>query len=239
MKSDQQGVQAVIRSCVVDGQSCVVKSPKPGLLKLFSQWTLKREAAVYARLDGVAGVPKCYGLRPDGLVLEAIDGKPVSAFRQGDLPASFFDELDSIIARLHARGIAHSDLKKRDNILVVPHPDHGRSTIDDRQTDITHSPIHPFADSPIRPFADSPTPPLTPSPPLPLILDFGAAFLRGHPLFETFRRIDLAAAAKLRNHHQPQSMTDAHRAALANPTWAERLSRFLIRWVRDPWRQIF
>lgn len=69
-----------------------------------------------------------------------------------------------------------------------------------------------------------------------MIVDFGAAFVQGDILFETFRRIDLAAAAKLRAHHQPRTLRPEQQLILDNPTWAERLSRFLIKAMRDPFR---
>ena len=38
---------------------------------------IRREYAVYRRLDGVAGVPRCFGLRDDRLLLEFVDGRPL------------------------------------------------------------------------------------------------------------------------------------------------------------------
>ncbi len=190
-----EGVQAHIRAVTREGRACILKSPRGGILQLFSRWTLDREARVYARLAGVGGVPACHGITDEGLWLEAIDGRPLAGFRRGEISVEFLDALDRIIAAIHARGVAHSDLKKRENILVV---------------DGQH----------------------------PVILDFGAAFVEGELLFETFRRIDMAAAAKLRAHHQPDTLRPEQRALLDSPTWAERLSRFLIRTVRDPWRAL-
>jgi predicted Ser/Thr protein kinase len=81
--------------------------------------TLRHEYRVYQKLGGMAGVPRCYGLL-DGcfLVLEYIDGH---SLRDGAIAdrARFFEDLRRLLEELHARGVAHADLKKKDNILVA------------------------------------------------------------------------------------------------------------------------
>lgn len=54
----------------------------------------------------------------DGAVLERswIDGLPLS--RAEELPEDFFDLLDSLVQRMHARGVCHNDLHKEQNVLV-------------------------------------------------------------------------------------------------------------------------
>ncbi len=202
------GVQSEIRRLTHNGKPCILKTPRHGVLRLISQWTLSREKRMYLKLSDIRGIPACLGMTADGLLLEAVDGRPLSDYRKGQISIAFLDDIDRLIADIHARGVAHSDLKKRDNILVV-----------------------------------EPTPPPTAhgvgQEQIPFIIDFGAAFEKGHPLFETFKRIDLAAAAKLRAHHQPDSLKPEQHHLLVNPTWAERLSRFLIHSVRDPFRAVF
>jgi predicted Ser/Thr protein kinase len=80
---------------------------------------LRNEYRVYSRLSGVRGVPRCYGLL-DGryLVLEFIDGFPVRSARITDR-GRFFESLLNLIKELHKVGVAHTDLKKKDNLLVV------------------------------------------------------------------------------------------------------------------------
>lgn len=192
------GVQAEVRRITREGRDCILKSPRNGLFKPFSRWSLAREFQVYHKLEGTAGVPACFGLMEDGLLLEAIDGRPLSEFRRGEVTAAFLDSLDQLIDAIHRRGVVHSDLKKRANILVVTDREYQRA----------------------------------------VIVDFGAAFLAGELFYETFRLIDLAAAAKLRAHHQPVTLRADQQILLDHPTWAERLSRLLIRTVRDPWRSI-
>jgi serine/threonine protein kinase len=82
---------------------------------------LRREHAAYARVPGIPGIPRCYGLQDDGsLVLEYLPGEAyretVPALR--DHRERFFLELRDQILAIHAAGVAHADLKRRGNILI-------------------------------------------------------------------------------------------------------------------------
>ncbi len=83
---------------------------------------LNREFEAYRRLQGVAGVPRCFGLLDDRfLVLEFVKGEGLRHVhfdeRQRD---AFFAALLDTIKAVHHAGIAHNDLKRKDNILVTP-----------------------------------------------------------------------------------------------------------------------
>jgi predicted Ser/Thr protein kinase len=84
-----------------------------------ARWMLYREFRRYRRLHGCQGVPACYGVVDARfLILEFVEGAPL---RQGE-PRDreyFYARLFELIASLHARGIAHADLKRKDNLLVV------------------------------------------------------------------------------------------------------------------------
>jgi predicted Ser/Thr protein kinase len=81
--------------------------------------TLKREFAAYQRLEGVAGIPRCYGMLDDRyLVLEYIRG---TAYRQAswtDRDAWFARLLETLQA-CHQRGVSHGDLKSKSNLIVT------------------------------------------------------------------------------------------------------------------------
>lgn len=80
---------------------------------------LRREARVYDRLTGFTGAPRCYGLLAGRyLVLDYVDGIPLRATKIADRD-SFFPLLLGFIQELHRRGVAHADLKRKDNLLVV------------------------------------------------------------------------------------------------------------------------
>lgn len=69
---------------------------------------ISAETSVLADGDGLRG----------GSVLERtwIDGLPLS--RATELPEDFFDLLDALVQRVHARGVCHNDLHKEQNVLV-------------------------------------------------------------------------------------------------------------------------
>jgi predicted Ser/Thr protein kinase len=82
---------------------------------------LRREAAVYERLREVSGVPRSYGLVDDHLVLEHIAGPSLRL--QEKLLADrerFFARLLETLDAMHTAGVAHGDLKRKDNVLVGP-----------------------------------------------------------------------------------------------------------------------
>ena len=98
----------------------VIKAPSGrGLMRWLSRFMLRREARVYALLKNLPAVPRCYGLlRNRYLVLEYIEGVSMRHAEIDDRE-SFFTELLNTIQALHARGIAHSDLQKKENLLVI------------------------------------------------------------------------------------------------------------------------
>ncbi len=84
------------------------------------RWLIAREAHAYELARRIEGLPLLY--RRDGpfaLLLEWIDGRPMAELERGDLTPLFFERLYALVARLHARGLAHGDLKSRRNILVT------------------------------------------------------------------------------------------------------------------------
>jgi len=90
-----------------------------GVMRWLRRRMVRREYAVYRRLDGFRGSPRCYGLLDDRyLVLEYIEAAPLRRAVLTDR-AVFFNALFEYINELHARGVAHFDLKKKDNLLVT------------------------------------------------------------------------------------------------------------------------
>ena len=88
--------------------------------KSINKWSIKREYRVYQKLEGLNGIPKCYGLTDEGgLVLEYIDGGSYRD-KQFELDGNdhFFDALLELITSMHNLGIAHGDLKRKDNLIV-------------------------------------------------------------------------------------------------------------------------
>jgi len=93
-----------------------------GFLRRCTQgrFMLRREHHFLKKLEGIAGIPRVLGFPDaDSLAIEYLDGRPVSDVHLGQYPPSFFDRLEALVHRIHARGIAHGDLDQEDNILVL------------------------------------------------------------------------------------------------------------------------
>ncbi|NND54323.1 MAG: hypothetical protein HKN56_05050, partial [Gammaproteobacteria bacterium] len=87
----------------------------------FHRRMLRREARAYQLMANVNGVPHSPGfIDEQWLVLEYIDGEPLKTkrFELRDREA-FFARLLQVIHDIHAAGVSHGDLKRKDNILVT------------------------------------------------------------------------------------------------------------------------
>lgn len=114
------GYQATVSLHRTSGGNFVVKTARQGLLS--GRAGTLREYEAYKRLGGVSGIPATFGIVGDsGLILEYIDG---ASLRRGEAALhdrdSFFAKLLGTIDAMHAAGVAHCDLKRKDNTLVGP-----------------------------------------------------------------------------------------------------------------------
>jgi hypothetical protein len=106
----------------VDGVVVVVKdfATKPWPWRLLGRLQIGREAAAYRHLVGVEGVPRYFGrVDAHAIAIEKIDGVQLAfapdRFERG---VDYVEALRAIVARLHARGLVHNDLRGRENVLV-------------------------------------------------------------------------------------------------------------------------
>ena len=117
------GYQASIRIYRGPAGNFVIKEPSGrGLRKALSQAAIRREAEVYRRLQGIAGIPGCFGCLDDRvLVLEHVPGDTLHAGedRLSDRE-TFYAKLLATLRTMHDAGVAHGDLKRKRNILVGP-----------------------------------------------------------------------------------------------------------------------
>ena len=87
---------------------------------IIGRFLIWREHKAYKKLQGLEGVPACYGVI-DGLalVLEEIPSQPLEKHNKDiKLSRTFFDDLKNIVESFHRMGFAHSDLKNGANVLV-------------------------------------------------------------------------------------------------------------------------
>ena len=117
------GYQASIYLYRGPGGEFVLKEALGSMLrKRFSEASIRREQKVYRRLSGVPGIPKCFGLLDDKyLVLEYVVGDSYRRLQDRlDNRERFFSGLLTTLNGMHEAGVAHGDLKRKDNILVGP-----------------------------------------------------------------------------------------------------------------------
>lgn len=92
---------------------------------LFGFVGLAREHHALACLDGLAGIPRTYGVvNGDTLLTDYIaDGRPLVSRRElapeDYPPLLFFERLRALIANMHRCGVVHGDMR-RTNILRTP-----------------------------------------------------------------------------------------------------------------------
>ena len=116
------GYQASVHVYATTAGDVVVKTPhRRGPLAGLWRSLLEREHAVYERLGGIAGIPRSFGLVGGGLALEYVAGPSLreheALIRNRD---ELFAKLLATLRAMHAAGVAHGDLKRKDNIIVGP-----------------------------------------------------------------------------------------------------------------------
>jgi hypothetical protein len=125
LKHDSWAATAVYRSATRRAL-CKFNRRQP-VLGLPMRWLGRRLAArergFMERLAGIEGIPASLGpIRADGRLLDHavsrawVDGHALRHRERVD--DDFFPRLAGLLAAVHARGVAHADLHKRENILV-------------------------------------------------------------------------------------------------------------------------
>lgn len=114
------GYQAVVSVLDSPYGQLVIKRGRAGVL--FGRASVSREYEVYRRLRDIPGIPKTYGLMDHGvLIIEYINGQSLRD-RESTLKdkETFYAGMLQTIQAMHAAGVAHGDLKRKDNTLVGP-----------------------------------------------------------------------------------------------------------------------
>jgi predicted Ser/Thr protein kinase len=105
------------------GERVVVKdfAPRgPWVRAWLGPWIAAREARAYQALDGHPAVPRFRGwIDRLAFAVEYRPGRRLSRHLAETLPADFLPRLEEAVAAMHARGVAHLDLRHRSNVLVA------------------------------------------------------------------------------------------------------------------------
>jgi hypothetical protein len=103
------------------GGFVVVKdfAARPAWIHPLGRWLTRRELRAYRQLRGHSCVPRLLG-SVDALAfcLEYRPGEILTRKLRGRLPATFLGELSDALTEMHARGVAHLDLRHRSNVLA-------------------------------------------------------------------------------------------------------------------------
>lgn len=88
---------------------------------LVAPFLVSREVRALRHLNGTRGVPRFFG-KVDRLAfaIEFIEGKPLAQFHPGEVSAAQIEKIAAAIARIHEKGVAHGDLKRRSNLIIAP-----------------------------------------------------------------------------------------------------------------------
>jgi RIO-like serine/threonine protein kinase len=91
-------------------------------VRLLGRVQIVREVRALRRLRGLSGIPDCHGpVGRYGVLMERMEGERITRWcashpRQRD---AMFDRLSRLVDLMHSLGVAHVDLRKRDNILIA------------------------------------------------------------------------------------------------------------------------
>lgn len=116
---DGTGNQGSIHIGTVGNRRVLVKAATGNLLIAFLQRILlRREFRAYQKLEGLVGIPQCFGLfRGRYLAIEYIDAPTYRQAPPTDRD-KYFKRMLEIINSIHASGVVHGDLMRKSNILV-------------------------------------------------------------------------------------------------------------------------
>lgn len=115
--------KADVKEVTLAGDRAILKdfADKSWLSRLLGRRQIGREIRALTRLQGIPGIPACYGeAGPCGVLMERVEGERITRWcrlKPGERTV-MFGRLDRLVDLIHRRGVAHIDLRKRDNILI-------------------------------------------------------------------------------------------------------------------------
>lgn len=105
-----------------DGRRAVVKDFAPReawVRRTIGRWITAREVRAWRALDGLPSVPRFLGsIDALAFAVEYRPGERMSRKLAGRVPPDFLERLESALRDMHARGVAHLDLRHRSNVLM-------------------------------------------------------------------------------------------------------------------------
>ncbi|MCX8052466.1 MAG: hypothetical protein N3B12_01545 [Armatimonadetes bacterium] len=116
------GTRPDLRVVRMDSRVLIVKDffrSDPLFRRLVGPILIRREVGALRKLAGVDGIPQLVGkIDRYALAMEHIPGRGLNNVQPGELHPEFYVELRRIIDEMHARGVAHCDLRSRGNVML-------------------------------------------------------------------------------------------------------------------------
>ena len=117
-----QGFQSSVTLVEWQGELVAVKdyaTSPPWFRRFVAPILVRREVRALRFLKGTPGIPR-FIARVDRLAfaMEFAEGTPISTFSRGELAPEVFLRIAETVAGMHAKGVAHGDLKRRSNLLL-------------------------------------------------------------------------------------------------------------------------
>jgi predicted Ser/Thr protein kinase len=107
----------------IDGERAVLKdfsNSDTWFRRLLAPMLVRREVRSLQRLDAIAGIPRLLQVYPpNAFLIEAVAGKPASAVESDVLDARFFERMQTLVNKMHDKGVAHCDLRSTGNTLIT------------------------------------------------------------------------------------------------------------------------
>jgi hypothetical protein len=118
-----RGIKADLRLMSWGDRLIVVKDygRRGWIGRWFGRIQVRREGRVYRLLSGVPGVPRFLGrLDRHSFAVAHVPGRPIDQyqFHERGLIDKILGCLRDLIVAIHRRGVAHVDLRRRNNVLV-------------------------------------------------------------------------------------------------------------------------
>ena len=115
---------ANIVKVVRDGDAWIVKDFLHCWLPVRHTWgtsMVANELRALARLAGIRGIPESpFRVDPFAFGYRFVEGMTLRHADRDRITTSYFLELESLVREMHARGIAHLDLRNKRNVLITP-----------------------------------------------------------------------------------------------------------------------
>ncbi len=89
------------------------------------RFVLRRERRALERLHGIPGIsPEVFKVDGNALAVRFVEGHSLAKAHRNEVTPAFLDELEALLAAMHAQHIVHLDCRGVGNVLVTPdgHP---------------------------------------------------------------------------------------------------------------------